>query len=116
MKTITFVLAVTLAAAFGLTNKAFASATQTTFQISNLQADALGQVTVTTDTSNYFAYVGGNSTVPVQIAGAALSVTINNQVVPQGAQMNVTLSTGKMVVVEWTSSNSITVLDQGVLD
>jgi len=50
-------------------------------------------------------------TVPVQIFGTANTVTINNQIVPQGIQMNISLQDGKVVQVIWTSSNSIAVLD-----
>ena len=111
MKTFTFVLAITIFAALGFTKQAFASDVQNAFQISNQQAEALGQVTVTTPDGNYYANVGGNMTVPVQIFGTANTVTINNQIVPQGIQMNISLQDGKVVQVIWTSSNSIAVLD-----
>lgn len=113
MKTFTFALIITIAAALGFTKQAFAGDVQNTFQITNQHATALGQVTVTTPDGNYGAYVDGNSSVPVQIQGTAISVTINNQVVPQGANAIVVLQDGTAVQVLWTSTNSITVIDQG---
>src|SRR5665213_2317193 len=97
MKTFTFAIIITLAAALGFTNQAFASSVQNPFQISNQQAIALGQVTVSTTQGNYYAKVDGNSVVPVQTQGASVSVTINNQIVPQGVQAIVILQDGTAV-------------------
>ncbi|MFI5201045.1 MAG: hypothetical protein ACHQNE_01490 [Candidatus Kapaibacterium sp.] len=114
MKTLVLTLALTLAVSLGFTKAGFATGS-IQFQISNQQADALGQVTVSTAGGDYYANVPGNSVVPVQIPDTAASVTINGQVVPQGQNATVTLATGKTVQVIWASANAIDIIDEGTI-
>ncbi len=113
MKTVLLALAISVAAAFGFTNKTLAQGVGNTFQISNLQLLGLGEVTVTAPSGSYYASVPGLSTQSVPIPDTATSVTINGQIVPSGLKAVVQLQSGALVVVIWTSPNAIVVLDEG---
>ncbi len=112
MKTTLLTLVITLAAALGFANRS--AAATISFQISNQQAESLGQVTVSTAGGNYYVNVPGNSTDSVSISDTATSVTINGQTVPQGQKAIIQLPSGKAVEVLWTSPNSITVINEDV--
>ncbi|GEM_PF-5020919 len=113
MKFFVFTTLLALASIFAFPNKGLTA--DVSFQISNQQSDPLGQVTVSTQPQNYYVNVPGNSTDSVTIADPAISITINGQTVPVGTNAIVQLASGKMVEVMWTSTTSVTVIDQGVL-
>ena len=106
-----------LAASLSFANRAAASAADTIqFQISNQQADALGEVTISTSVGDYYLNVGSNETDFTQIGDTALSVTINGQTIPQGQKALIQLPSGEQVEVMWPAPNAIDVIDEGEPD
>jgi hypothetical protein len=115
MKTTIFILAISLAATLGFANKTFAQAGGNSFQISNLQIDGLGTVTITAPSGNYYLSAPGLSSVSTPIPDTATSVTINGQTVQSGVKAIVQLTSGDFVMVLWTGTNAIAVIDEGEL-
>jgi hypothetical protein len=107
MKTTLMALIIMVAAA-GFDGKASA---QTSFVVSNQQADSLGQVMVSTNSGNFYLAVPGNSTDSINIPDTAISITINNQPVPQGQQAYVTLPDQTVVAVMWETQCEVIVID-----
>jgi hypothetical protein len=97
-----------MVAAVGFDGKASA---QTTFVVSNQQADGLGTVTVSTASGDNYLLVPGNSTDTVGISDTATSITIYGQTVPQGQQAYVTLPDQTVVAVMWETQCEVIIID-----
>ena len=112
MKKILFALITTVIVLIVTFGNQWNVSAQTTFVVSNQQAEGLGQVTVTTPSGDNYLTVPGNSTDTASISGTAMSITINGQTVPQGQQALVTLPDATVVGVKWDSTSEVVVLDK----
>jgi hypothetical protein len=116
MKTILLAISITVLATLSLVGSATAQGSGISFQVSNQQAELLGQVTVSTVDGNFYLVVPGNSSDTVTIADTAISLTIEGQVVPQGVNAFVTLQDGKVVEVLWATPCNVVVIDTGEIE
>ncbi len=112
MKKTLLAFAAMVATTLGFEGNSFAQAQNLTFQISNQQAESLGEVTVSSPDAGFFVSVPGNSNDTVDIDDTAASITIFGQTVPQGQQAYVTLPDGTIVAVIWGNPCEVIVLDK----
>ncbi len=117
MKSTLLALVVTLATTFGFEGRSFAQLSGgDSFIVSNQQSQSLGAMTITAPSDIFYATVTGMSTDTIAISDTVvLSITINNQVVPQGVKAIVTLPGDKQVAVLWPVPNEILVIDESQL-
>jgi hypothetical protein len=113
MKTTLLALFITLVAAFGFSGHAFAQAPGGhSFVVSNMQAESLGEVTITAPSGDYYVTAPGmTNDTAAMTDSVATSVTINGQTVPQGVKAIVTMADGSLVAVLWLGQNEILVID-----
>ena len=114
MKTTLLLLAISLAATFGFANTSFAQSNGT-FTVVNQSTQNLGQVTINTPSGNYYVSAPAQSTDTVSISDTAVSVSINGQIAPIGQKAVVQVANGNFVIVMWTGSNTIVVIDENEL-
>jgi hypothetical protein len=111
MKTTLLVLVITMMAASGFENNTFAQTARGSFTVTNQQAEALGTVTITVPSGDYYLTVPGSTIDTIAIADTATSITINGQTVPRGEKALITLPDETIVAVVWGTPCNVIVFD-----